>query len=221
MNETDYSPSSGRIWPIVAAVVIGFGIAGAGLVCQEWLMPALVTGGAIMALGAMGGLTVLRLAQHAYQRVLAEQADNRQKYESLVGNLPGAVYRGDWNADWTMNFMSDGIHGIVGHPSRSFLPGGGVTYGSLIHADDAKLVEDAVAAAANRDEPFTIEYRVRHKDGSERWVFEKGRVIKSADGKPTFLDGVIFDITDRKQAILAMQRIQEELRTLLDAALAG
>jgi methyl-accepting chemotaxis protein len=120
-----------------------------------------------------------------------------------------------------MNFMSDGIRSIVGYPSQSFLPGGGVTYGSLIHADDAKLVEDSVAAAASRDEPFTIEYRVRHKDGSERWVFEKGRVIKSTDGKPIFLDGVIFDITDRKQAILAMQRIQEELRTLLEAALAG
>jgi PAS domain S-box-containing protein len=221
MNETDYSPTSGRIWPIVTAVVVGFCIAGAGLIFPEWLMPALVTGGAIMALGAMGGLTMLRLAQSAYHRVLAEQQDNRQKYESLVGNLPGAVYRGDWNADWTMNFMSEGIRSIVGYAPESFLPGGGTTYGSLIHADDAKLVEDSVAAAASRNEPFTIEYRVRHRDGSERWVFEKGRVIKNTEGKPIFLDGVIFDITDRKQAILAMQRIQEELRALLEAALAG
>jgi PAS domain S-box-containing protein len=221
MNQTDYSLTSGRIWPIVSAVVIGFCIAGGGLIFQQYLMSALVIGGAIMALGAMGGLTMLRLAQSAYHRVLAEHADNRQKYESLVGNLPGAVYRGDWNADWTMNFMSEGIRSIVGYPPESFLPGGGTTYGSLIHADDAKLVEDSVAAAASRNEPFTIEYRVRHRDGSERWVFEKGRVIKDADGKPIYLDGVIFDITDRKQAILAMQRIQEELRALLEAALAG
>ena len=118
MNETDYSPTSGRIWPIVTAVVVGFCIAGAGLIFPEWLMPALVTGGAIMALGAMGGLTMLRLAQSAYHRVLAEQQDNRQKYESLVGNLPGAVYRGDWNADWTMNFMSEGIRSINGQVLR-------------------------------------------------------------------------------------------------------
>ncbi len=221
MDDAEQSLTNRPIWPIAAAVVIGFFVAASGLLFPEWLVTGLIGGGGIMALGALGGLTLLRTTQRAYQRVLAEQEDNRQKYESLVGNLPGAVYRGDWNADWTMNFMSDGIRSVVGYPSQSFLPGGGVTYGSLIHADDAKIVEDAVAAAANRDEPFTIEYRVRHKDGSERWVFEKGRVIKSADGKPTFLDGVIFDITDRKQAILAMQRIQEELRTLLDAALAG
>jgi PAS domain S-box-containing protein len=221
MEDAEHTLTNRPIWPIAAAVVIGFFVAASGLLFSEWLVTALIGGGGIMTLGALGGLTLLRTTQRAYRRVLAEQEDNRQKYESLVGNLPGAVYRGDWNADWTMNFMSEGIRSVVGYPSQSFLPGGGVTYGSLIYAEDAKIVEDAVAAAASRDEPFTIEYRVRHKDGSERWVFEKGRVIKAADGKPTYLDGVIFDITDRKQAILAMQRIQEELRTLLDAALAG
>ena len=109
MDNTDASATNRPVWPVAAAIVAGFCIAGSGLVFDAWLVPGLLTGGAIMALGALGALAMLRMAQRAYHRVLADQADNRQKYESLVGNLPGAVYRGDWNADWTMNFMSEGI----------------------------------------------------------------------------------------------------------------
>jgi methyl-accepting chemotaxis protein len=156
-----------------------------------------------------------------YQRLANEQAANKRQYESLVSNIPGAVYRSDWNADWTMQLMSAGIQNICGYPAESFLQGGDTTYGSLIHPDDSKSVDDAVSLANNNDTPFTIEYRLRHRDGSERWVFEKGCVVKSADGKPLCLDGAIFDITSRKQTELAMQRIHEEMCSLLDAAAKG
>ena len=114
MDDTEHTLTNRPIWPIAVAVVIGFFVAASGLLFPEWLVTGLIGGGGIMALGALGGLTLLRTTQRAYHRVLAEQEDNRQKYESLVGNLPGAVYRGDWNADWTMNFMSDGIRSVVG-----------------------------------------------------------------------------------------------------------
>jgi methyl-accepting chemotaxis protein len=159
--------------------------------------------------------------ERSYQRLASEQAADKRQYESLVRNIPGAVYRSDWNADWTMQLMSAGIQNICGYPAEAFLQGGDTTYGSLIHSDDAKSVDDAVSVANAGDTPFTIEYRVRHKDGSERWVFEKGCVVKSADGKPIYLDGAIFDITSRKQTELAMQRIHQEMHSLLDAAAAG
>lgn len=159
--------------------------------------------------------------ERCYQRLAGEQAADKRQYESLVRNIPGAVYRSDWNADWTMQLMSDGIRSVTGHSPEAFLAGGTVTFGSLIHADDQTAVEAAVADAAERDAPFTIEYRVRHCDGSERWVFEKGCVVKSADRKPLYLDGVIIDITERKQIELAMQQLQEEMRSLLEAAAAG
>jgi len=221
MKDTDFAPTGRPLWPILAAVAVGFCVAGTGLIFEQWTIAGLICGGAVLALGAISGVMQLRMTQRAYQRVLAEQEDSRQKYESLVVNLPGSVYRCDWNADWTMNFMSEGIRNIVGHAPETFMRGGSMAYASVIHPDDSKLVDDAVTVAASRNEPFTIEYRVRHKDGSERWVFEKGCVVKSADNKPLYLDGVILDITDSKQAALAMHGIQDDLRSLLDAALAG
>jgi PAS domain S-box-containing protein len=221
MNVTDLSPTGRPLWPILAAIAIGVGMAATGMVFDQWTLVGVLCGGAVIALGAIAGITQLRMTQRAYARVLSEQADNRQKYESLVVNLPGCVYRCDWNADWTMLFMSEGIRSIVGYPPETFMSGGTMTYASAIHPDDAKTVDDAVAAGNARNEPFTVEYRLRHKDGSLRWVFEKGCVIKDTEGKPIYLDGVILDITESKQAALAMHRVQEDLRGVLDAALVG
>jgi PAS domain S-box-containing protein len=221
MNDFNNTLAGRSIWPIVTAVAAGLAIAGAGAVFEQWSIVCFLGGGALIVLAAVSGVVQLRRIRSAYQRSLAEQAENQQKYESLVVNLPGCVYRCDWNADWTMNFMSEGIRTIVGHAPQTFMRGGSMTYASLIHPDDSKLVDDAVAAGAERNEPFTIEYRLKHTDGSLRWVFEKGCVVKGDDGKPLYLDGVILDITESKLGALAMHRIQEDLRGLLDQALAG
>jgi methyl-accepting chemotaxis protein len=120
-----------------------------------------------------------------------------------------------------MSFISDGIAPLLGHPARDYLRGGGRSYASHIHPDDVKTVDDAVAAADKQDRPFTIEYRVRHRDGSEKWVFEKGRVVKDARGRTTHLDGAIFDITARKQAELELFRVQQDVTALVAAAANG
>src|SRR5262245_1639272 len=221
MSVTELSPSRRPLWPILVAIAIGVCVAAAGLISDQWAFAGLICGGAVMTLGAIASMTQLRMTQRAYERVLSEQADSRQKYESLVVNLPGCVYRCDWNADWTMLFMSEGIRSIAGYSPETFMSGGSMNYASAIHPADAKIVDDAVAAGAARNEPFTVEYRLRHKDGSLRWVFEKGCVIKNSEGKPIYLDGVILDVTESKQAALAMHRVQEDLRGVLDSALAG
>jgi len=221
MNASDFSANGRPLWPILAAIAIGACVAGSGFLFDGWATAGLIGGGVIMALGALGAVAQLRATQSDYHRALSEQDDSRQKYESLVVNLPGSVYRCDWNADWTMLFMSQGIRGMVGYAPETFMAGGPMTFGSLIHPEDTKLVDDSVAVSAQRNQPFSVEYRLRHKDGSYRWVFEKGCVIKDADGKPLYLDGVILDITESKLAVVAMQRIQEDLRGLLDAAVSG
>lgn len=50
-----------------------------------------------------------------------------------------------------------------------------------------------------------------HRDGAERWVFEKGRGITGEDGAVRYLDGFIFDITERKKAEEELRRMNEEI----------
>ncbi len=54
-------------------------------------------------------------------------------------------------------------------------------------------------AAVDGGRPFALEYRVVRADGTARWVMERGRLVRGQDGR-SWLDGVIFDITERRRA---------------------
>jgi diguanylate cyclase (GGDEF)-like protein/PAS domain S-box-containing protein len=99
-----------------------------------------------------------------------------------------------------MQFLSDEIESITGYPAAEFIGSSVRTFASVIHPDDRELVEHGVGEAIERRDAFVIEYRVVHADGSVRWVYERGRGIFDEAGEVQFLDGVIFDVTARKQA---------------------
>ena len=122
------------------------------------------------------------------------------RLEALISNVPGAIYRCSPESDWAMQFLSDEIEAISGHPAAEFIGSAVRTFASVIHADDRELVEHCVGVALERHEAFELEYRLVHADGSTRWVYERGRGIFDAAGEVRFLDGAIFDITARKQA---------------------
>ena len=95
--------------------------------------------------------------------------------------------------------MSPEIERITGHPASDFIDNRVRTYESVIHPDDRAGVEHAVMAAVSRNEPFTMDYRVLHRDGGMRWVHEQGRGALDENGELSLLDGAIFDITARKE----------------------
>jgi diguanylate cyclase (GGDEF)-like protein/PAS domain S-box-containing protein len=115
-------------------------------------------------------------------------------------NVPGAIYRCSPSHDWAMEFISDEVESISGYPAGEFVNNRVRTYASVMHADDRRAIEVAVAEALARGESYELEYRLAHRDGSIRWVQERGQGIFHSDGKAQFLDGVICDITSRKEA---------------------
>jgi diguanylate cyclase (GGDEF)-like protein/PAS domain S-box-containing protein len=124
---------------------------------------------------------------------------DKQWLESLVANVPGAIYRCAFKSDWEMEFMSDGIEQITGYPASEFIGNEARSYASVIHPADAGPVEEEVTACVERREPFILEYRVITSEGEARWVHEQGRAIFGNDGEVLYLDGSIFDIRERKR----------------------
>jgi len=124
---------------------------------------------------------------------------DKEWLDSLIANVPGAIYRGAFNDDWEMEFMSDGVEQITGYPASDFLGNGGRTFASIIHPDDAAMVLDQVAGCLARRLPFVVEYRVNTASGEVRWVHEQGRATFGEAGEVLHLDGAIFDIGERKR----------------------
>src|SRR5262249_42586399 len=93
----------------------------------------------------------------------------------------------------------------LGHPA----PESDLDYPTVvapIHPDDRGRVEQALRAYLAGDTPeYQVEFRARHKDGSDRWMLSRGVVVRDAVGRPVRFVGTRIDITQLK-------RIEEELR---------
>lgn len=138
------------------------------------------------------------------QRKTAELAASEAHFKTLVSNIPGIVYRCANDAEWSMEYISDGVEQITGFHASDFLCGGPLNYAGIIHPEDRSPVDEAVQEGVCAQKSFTKEYRVIDRDGSIRWVYEKGQGVFSDGGNLLYLDGVILDITDRK-------KLQDEL----------
>ncbi len=92
---------------------------------------------------------------------------------------------------------------------------------SGVHAEDLAHILDVCGTAFRRRERFTVEYRLRRKDGEYRWVLDTGTPRYDAEG--TFLGyiGSCIDIADRKQAELEHQLQSMELARVGRLALMG
>jgi len=162
--------------------------------------------------GTRTDITSIKRAQAALADALADLKTSEAQFKSLVANLPGAVYRCRWDVDWTEIYLSAAIERIVGYPASDFVGNRVRSFASIVHPDDQQLLQDHVQVAADRREPYAGEFRVIHRDGSVRWVAESGQVVFGDDDRPIYLDGALFDITERKQADLELQRAHEELK---------
>jgi PAS domain S-box-containing protein len=128
-------------------------------------------------------------------RLYSTARASEETFKALVSNIPGAIFRCAFDKDWTMLFLSEAIEDITGYPASDFLHSSVRTYASVVHPDDAEMLEQAVGDGA----PYGVEYRILHADGSVRWVLERGQAVKDAAGD-VWLDGAIFDITEQKGA---------------------
>lgn len=147
--------------------------------------------------------------------------ESESRFRGLVDNIPGAIYRCQYDADWTMTYISDAIETISGYCASELIENQVRTYTSIIHPEDRHLVDDAILQATSKQEPYMVDYRLIHKDSSIHWVYERGQAIFDRQRNTVYLDGVIFDISDRKRAEEALRITEENYRSIFENALEG
>jgi two-component system sensor histidine kinase/response regulator len=143
---------------------------------------------------------LVSLAIEARDRKQAEVAlqEREERFRTLVSNIPGAVYRCLCDFEGTTLFISDAILDISGYPPSDFINNQVRSITSIVHPGDKETVNRIVLESVANRQPYLIEYRIIRADGSIAWVSEKGRGIFDETGKLFWLDGVIFDISDKK-----------------------
>lgn len=159
-------------------------------------------------LGIASDISDLHQATRALQH-------SESRFRGLVANLPGVVYRCANDQHWSMSYISDGILSLSGYPPGDFIDNQVRSFASIIHPDDQQLTA-SVRTCIERQEVFERTYRLQHADGRSVWVREKGRAEYDVKGKALWIDGFIWDISERKVMEDELRESEHYLRTLLD-----
>lgn len=131
---------------------------------------------------------------------------------TLIGNLPGVVFRCRADAEFTKEFLSDGCFDLTGYRVGELIGVGALTnWGALMHAEDRERVLSEIRRIIEDEQPdearqFQVSYRLVDRSGSLRHVRDRFRFVHDSSGKIVALEGFIIDITDQT---LADERVRE------------
>lgn len=149
------------------------------------------------------------------RRDLAALRESEARLKGIAGNVPGLVFRLERDpaeGDPEFPYISEGSEALVGYtPAAIQHPQMGLR--NLVHPEDRAdyhRVQD-LALASDRD--WSWQGRILTRQGEQRWADIKATTRRLADGRMVW-DGVVWDITQGKQAELALAGSQEQLREL-------
>jgi PAS domain S-box-containing protein len=145
-----------------------------------------------------------------------ERQEGENAYRTLAENIPGIVYRVFVKENNRMQFFNDVLESLTGYTPEELKIGEVCSIDPLIVANDREKAIRTVKAAITNRQPFEVEYRLNHRDGSTRYCIEHGRPIPGPDGDISYVDGVIFDITERKRAEEALRESEEKYKALFE-----
>src|SRR5712675_2469659 len=149
------------------------------------------------------------------QQAEQQLRERERQLESLLGHLPGLAYRALADEHWTALFVSKGMEDLTGYPADEFTSRR-LNYADIMLPEDRPATREAVFAALRERRMYEAEHRIRHKDGSVRWIWSRGHGVFAPDGSLRFIEGLNLDMTRQKQAEEALLDSEERWRILTE-----
>ncbi|OQW67126.1 MAG: hypothetical protein BVN35_20595 [Proteobacteria bacterium ST_bin11] len=158
-------------------------------------------------------------ARHNLEAKIAERTQALRTSEERYMLAERAVNDGiwDWNILTHEYYLSPRWNKILGYADGE-LPNVESIFFELIHPDDKERASEVFRNHLEHNERYTTELRLRHKDGSYRWVLDRGEALRDADGLAVRMVGSITDITERKAAEAELLKYREHLEELVAMA---
>ena len=159
-----------------------------------------------------------RTARHADREARLRTAELR--YRTLVEQIPAVTFMAVLGEGDNEIYVSPHIEALLGFSQQEWLENPFLWYTQL-HPDDRDLWHREFARGCRTGGPFRAECRFLARDGRIVWVHGEARLVRDDAGRPLFLQGVAFDITEAKRAearVLseAVRTTEERYRDLVE-----
>jgi PAS domain S-box-containing protein len=142
-----------------------------------------------------------------------DHATTQAKYQNLVEQLPCVVYLAQYGDEGDWLYISPQLERVLGFTPKEWMAHPH-PQASFTHPDDIDRVRTAEQESLATRNPFRIEYRMQRRDGAWLWLLDEATVVLDEDGRPLCLQGLLYDITERKQAeerLVALDRLKNTL----------
>ena len=144
-----------------------------------------------------------QVARGTAERLVRALRESQERFQFVARATNDAVW--DWDLVSDALWWNEGIQTLFGYTEAQIGPDITWWY-ELVHPEDRERVVTDIRAAVERgDASWSAEYRCRRADGSYAQVYDRGYVLRDAEGRGTRMIGAMMDVTQRKQ-------LEDELR---------
>ncbi|MFZ0931851.1 MAG: PAS domain S-box protein [Syntrophobacteraceae bacterium] len=174
-------------------------------------MPQRLSNGDILWNGVSIDITERKQAEKALR-------ESEKRYKQLLQSVTDYIY----TVQVQDNRPLDTVHGpgcaaVTGYTSEDYKADPYLWY-RMVYDQDRDAVRDQAARVLSGEVASPLEHRIIHRDGSIRWVRNTPVPHHDEQGKLIAYDGMITNITERKQAEDFLQKSEEQFRTLVESA---
>jgi len=150
------------------------------------------------------------------KKIEAELKSSRERLSLVIQALNDGVW--DFNpADSSINYFSPSWYTMLGYKPYEFSQSY-ETWRSLIHPEDVTATEQSVWNHVREGKSYEIEFRMRCRDGSYKWIFARGEAVeRDAKGAAVRMVGTHIDITERKLQEEKIRNSEKWLYTTLNS----
>ncbi|MEA5513719.1 PAS domain S-box protein [Nodularia sp. UHCC 0506] len=132
---------------------------------------------------------------------------SQQRLQYLLSSSPAVIYTTTTTGDLSSTFISENVTAMTGYDARQIVENSSF-WTARIHPEDLQYVLVKLSQALDQED-YTLEYRFLHQDGTYRWLYDKGKLVRDEAGNPLEFVGYLADITEHKQ-------LEAELKVALE-----
>jgi PAS domain S-box-containing protein len=134
-----------------------------------------------------------------HRRTEQQLRETETKYRTLVEGLPAVVYIAEFGEEGDWTYISPQIESVLGFSQDEWMSGAKLWRDRIIPEDRQRAVE-AELQLLRGDRHMQCEYRISGRDGKVTWIREEAEPLLTETGRPRYMQGVMYDITDQKQS---------------------
>jgi len=151
------------------------------------------------------------------QKVAEQLRAAETKYRELVERIPAVIYSSETGPEGRWFYIGPQIESLLGFTSEEWLASPNLWYQQILPEDRERTLASE-AQAIRQGVKIDMDYRIHTKDGRLIWVHDESLNVSISDNQQYIVQGILTDITLRKQAELDLKESEERYHSLFITA---